>query len=152
MGARPCSARAGHLSHKCFLPPHMREVVWGDVAEILCLCFLFLFLLTTPQPGICATLFWSISGHLYFIKVERAGIILIVGGFCLGSAQALVWLNPAEDGGCQPGRFVFTDTKMVLALQKCPSLSGDGCAGWVWVQAGGLTSDFYTAKWLYSHK
>lgn len=115
LGAQPCSAWAGHLSHKCFLPPHMREVVWGDVAEILCLCFLFLFLLTTPQPGVCATLFWFISGHLYFIKVERAGIFLIVGGglpgICPGTGVAepgggrwlsarLLHLHRYQDGPC----------------------------------------------------
>lgn len=87
-----------------------------------------------------------------FYKSGKGCVFLIVGGVCLGSAQALVWQNPAQDGGCEPGCFIFTDTKMVLALQKCPPLSGDGCAGWVWVQAGGLTSDFYMAKWLYSHK
>lgn len=75
LGPQPCSALAGHLSHQCFLAPHVREVVLGDVAEILCLHFLFLFLLASPsqacalpaRTALCA-LFWSISGHLYFIK------------------------------------------------------------------------------------
>ena len=55
LGPRPCSPRAGHLSHKCFLAPCVREAVLGDVAEILCLRFLFLFLLAPPlaRPVCC---------------------------------------------------------------------------------------------------
>lgn len=40
------------LSHKCFLAPHVREALLGDVAEILCLRFLFLFLLAFPATRV----------------------------------------------------------------------------------------------------
>lgn len=122
LGPQHCSARAGHLSHQCFLAPHVREVVLGDVAEILCLHFLFLFLLASPRQAcalpartaLCA-LFWSISGHLYFIKDGKDWVFLIAD-FRQGDIPC-AWVCPGA-GVAVPGEARQLSVRLLRPSQR----------------------------------